>query len=62
MNMITTVPDGHAIDLDSLEHVFTYDISGNLETDTVSVGGKTYTQTLTWAGSSVVSISQWQEV
>lgn len=40
-------------------HSFTYDGSGNLATDTVSDGGKTWVRTYGWMGGAQTSDSGW---
>lgn len=40
-------------------HTYTYDGSGNLETDTVTDGTDTWVRTYTWAGSALSSDSGW---
>lgn len=40
-------------------HTFTYDGSGNLQTDTVTDGANTWVRTYTWTGSDMSSDSGW---
>lgn len=51
--------DGALISPDSLAQILAYDASGNLITVTVTVGGKTYIQTLTWTSGKLTGVSQW---
>lgn len=54
-----TASDGVTLPVDSLAQTLAYDGSGNLSTITVSYGGNTYIQTLTYTGSNLTGISQW---
>ncbi|HDR9075894.1 hypothetical protein [Burkholderia vietnamiensis] len=49
----------HALDLGSLPHAYTYDVSGNLTTDTVTKGNQTFVKTYTYAGTQLTSESGW---
>lgn len=51
--------DGLLVPVDSLAQVLGYDASGNLTTITVSYGGNTYVQTMTWTSGNMTGVSQW---
>lgn len=51
--------DGAILQLDELAQVLAYDGSNNLTSITVTAGGTTYIQTLTYTGSNLTGISVW---
>lgn len=51
--------DGAILQLDELAQVLAYDGSNNLTSITVTTGGATYIQTLTYTGSNLTGISVW---
>lgn len=59
MTFVTTVPDGSAIDPDSLSKSYNYNSDGSLNYAEVTDGSKTYRQTYTWANGNLTSISAW---
>lgn len=58
MNIVTTVPDGKQLDLDSLPQVLGY-TAGVLTTVEVTAQGGTYRQTLTYTDGVLTGISGW---
>jgi len=41
---------------------FTWDVDGNLETITKTIGAKTYSKTFTWTDGNLTAISAWSLV
>lgn len=59
MAIITTVPDGVGIDLDSTQQDFAYNGDGTTNYIQVTVRNGTYRQTFTYVAGKVTSISAW---
>lgn len=59
MAIITTVPDGIGIDLDSTQQDFVYNADGTTNYIQVASRSATYRQTFTYVAGKVSSISAW---
>ena len=58
-NLITTVPHGTAVDLDSSPQTLAYNGDGTLNYVTVSDGEYSYMQSYTYTSGKVTAISAW---
>lgn len=58
-NIVTTVPDGQAIDLDTLPQSLVYNGDGTLNFVQVAVGDTMYRQTLSYTSGQLTGISAW---
>jgi hypothetical protein len=54
-----TASDGVYVPIDSLAHTYVYDGSNVLQTDAVTYGGHTYTQTYTYTSGNLTGVSNW---
>jgi hypothetical protein len=59
MAIVTTVPDGNALDIDSLAQTFVYNGDDTLQYIEVKTSDDTYRQTYTYVGGKVQTISAW---
>lgn len=57
--IVTTVPDGKAIDITSLEQVLVYNADNTLNYIQVTVGESIYRQTMTYVAGNLTKISAW---
>lgn len=51
--------DGVVLDLNSLAQTLAYNADGTINTITVTSGGNTYVQTMTYTGGNLTGISAW---
>lgn len=59
MSIVTTIPDGRAIDPDSLPNAFFYNPDGTLAYVQVTEGGYTYRQTYSYSAGKLSGLSAW---
>lgn len=61
MSIITTVPNGRAINLESLPQTLVYNADGTVNYTSVIDGGKSFRQTFTYTLGLLVAVSAWVE-
>jgi hypothetical protein len=58
MSEVVTASNGQQLDLDNLPQTFNY-TADQLTSIVITLNGKTYTQTFTWSGTNIATISGW---